>query len=253
MSTTNPITDEDLVAYLDGALDPTRSKEIDAAVERDECLAARLAALDFDKEAVLASLEAIAAAAPIELLREHIRAQTAKPHSPSDARWQWFKIAAALLLGIGIGWGAGRPDRHDSSNDWRGAVADYQKLYTTATLSQIASDVLIERDEVAAVAGKLGLAIKLEELQIANLSFKRAQLLEFDGRLLAQFAYLDPDGIPLSFCVTRSNVPARPVRSGRLRGLSAASWDKNGYSFVLIGAGSAEALRQAAVALSEAI
>lgn len=253
MSATNTISDEELVAYLDGALDMARRKEIDAALEQDESIAARLGALDFDKAAVFAAFEAIAKAVPRDLPRSQIYAKIAKPHFSPGAKSQWLKIAAALLVGLGVGWGVGRLDGQDPNKDWRMAVADYQRLYATSTLSHIADNVVTEREEVAAVANKLGLPIKLEQLYLADLKFKRAQLLEFDGRFLAQFAYLDPDGVPLSFCVTHSNRPDSPVHVNRLRGLSAASWDKNGYGFILIGAAPAEALRQVAVALSGAI
>lgn len=253
MNSMDTIPDEELVAYSDSALDTVRTKEIDAALKQDKSLAARLGALDFDKDAIFASFEAVADTAPLEILRSQLQDQAKRRLFSSSAGSQWLKVAAALLVGIGVGWGAGRLDGQDLNRNWRLAVADYQRLYTTSTLSTIASNLAIEREEVATVADKLGLPIKLEQLYLAELKFKRAQLLEFDGRLLAQFAYLDPEGIPLSFCVTRSNRPNRPVQVNKLRGLSAASWDKNGYGFILIGAGRAESLRQAADALSRAI
>jgi anti-sigma factor RsiW len=250
MSTT--ITDEELVAYSDGALEAARTSEIDAELEQDESLVARLGALDFDRGGVFASFEAMADAAPIEILRPQVHASTAKPRLSSAAGHGRLKIAAALL-GICIGWGIARFDALDPTKDWRVAVADYQRLYATSTLSQIPSDLAMQKTEVTTVADMLGLPIKLEQLQLADMRFKRAQLLEFEGQLLAQFAYLGADGIPLSFCATRNNEPDTPIRIRKLRGLSAALWDKNGYGFLLIGAVSVEAVRQAAVALSGAI
>jgi anti-sigma factor RsiW len=253
MSTTNTITDEELVAYSDGALETARVNEIDAVLEQDECLTARLSALDFDKGAVFASFKAMAGAAPLELLRSQVHALTAKPRDSSIAGFRRLKVAAALFVAICVGWGAARLDGQDSTKDWRVAVADYQRLYATSTLSQISSDLVLQQTEVATVADTLGLPIKLDQLQLADMSFKRAQLLQFNGQLLAQFAYLGADGVPLSFCATRNSKPDNPIRVRKLRGLSAALWDKNGYSFILIGAGSTEAVRQAAVALSAAI
>jgi anti-sigma factor RsiW len=252
MSTTKTFTDEDLVAYSDGALDAARANEVKVALEHDACLAARFGALEFDRRAVSASFEAMADTAPIDFLRVQIRNQPGHAHFSFGAGSQWLRIAAALIAGLCIGWGVTRISK-DPTEDWRVAVANYQRLYTTATLSRITSDGGIERDEVATVADKLGLPIKLEQLQLADLKFKRAQLLEFDGRLLAQFAYLDSQGAPISFCATRSNAPNSLVRVGTIGGLSAASWDKYGYSFIVIGAAPAEALRQAASALLEAI
>jgi len=252
MSTTKSFTDEELVAYSDGVLDTARANEVKIALEHDTCLAARFGALEFDRRAVSAGFEAMADTAPIDFLREKIRTQPGQPHFSFGAGSQWLRIAAALIAGLCIGWGVTRI-RDEPTEDWRVAVASYQRLYTTATLAGVTSDGGIEREEVAAVADKLGLPIKLGQLQLADLEFKRAQLLEFEGRLLAQFAYLDARGVPISFCATRSNAPDSLVQVGTIGGLSAASWDKYGYSFIVIGTAPAEALRQAASALFEAI
>jgi hypothetical protein len=69
-----------------------------------------------------------------------------------------------------------------------------------------------------------------------SLAFKRAQLLEFDKRPLAQFAYLDPAGVPVAFCATRTSEADSPIRAGSCRGLAAAFWSMNDYGFIVIGA-----------------
>ena len=253
MSSNNTITDEELVAYSDNVLETARTNEIDASLQHDECLAVRLNTLDFDKAGLFASFEAMINAERVELLRLHVQAMTGTPRFPFTAGSQWLKSAAALFVGICIGWGAARLDGQYPTKDWRVAVADYQRLYATSTLSQIPSDVVMQQTEVTTVADALGLPIKLKQLQLADMRFKRAQLLEFDGQLLAQFAYLDAAGIPFSFCATRTHRPDNPIRVRRLRGLSAALWDKDGHAFILIGAGSAGAVWQAAVTLSGAI
>jgi hypothetical protein len=97
-------------------------------------------------------------------------------------------------------------------------------------------DPATQRGEVAAVATKLGLSITVDALPISGLAFKRAQLLEFDKRPLAQFAYLDPAGVPVAFCATRTSEADSPIRAGFFRGLAAAFWSMNDYGFIVIGA-----------------
>jgi hypothetical protein len=75
---------------------------------------------------------------------------------------------------------------------------------------------------------------------------KRAQLLEFNKRPLGQFAYLDPAGVPVALCATRTGDADTPIQTGMFRGLAAAFWNKNGYGFIIIGATQADTLRRAA-------
>src|SRR6266849_4794899 len=103
MKTTAPITDE-LVAYLDDALDASRRGEIDAALALDERLGARLAALDIDKPAIAAAFAATAASVRVERLRTRIDAEVARARSRPRAGAPWARIAAALVLGVGLGY-----------------------------------------------------------------------------------------------------------------------------------------------------
>jgi anti-sigma factor RsiW len=253
MKTTDPITNEELVAYLDDVLDASRRGEIEAALARDERLGARLAALDIDKPAIAAALAAAAATAPVERLRARIDEDVARARSRRRVGAQWARIAAALVLGVGLGYAGAFRMMDDPARNWHVAVAEYQALYTTATLASIAGDPTTQRGEVAAVASKLGLPITADALQIPGLTFKRAQLLEFNHLPLAQFAYLDPAGVPVALCTTRTGDVDSPIQTGSFRGLAAAFWSKNGYGFIVIGATPAEALQRAAAALARQI
>src|SRR5215470_1159736 len=134
MTNSVPITDEELVAYLDRELDPERCREIEAALAHDELLAARLARLDIDTEAIRAAFGAVADAAPVGELRTRLE----RAALPSRRARQWPRVAAALILGVGLGLGLNHV--FDGSKSWRVAVADYQVLYTTATLASINGD-----------------------------------------------------------------------------------------------------------------
>ena len=250
MKSKEPISVEELVAYLDEALDPARQSEIDAALASDRSLAVRLAGLDIDKQALQAAFDAVAAAAPIDRLRAQLDGLAARRQRGGSRR---IAIAAALVVGVALGYGMGSSNFFRPTESWHVAIADYQMLYTGATLAPIISDPAKQRRDVADVAEKLGLPIEFEALQIPGLDFKRVQLLSFGGRPVAQFSYLDPAGIPIAFCVTPSGDGDRPIRTGRFRALEAAFWSKRGFGFIVIGAAQTEALRQAATLLAEHI
>jgi anti-sigma factor RsiW len=245
-----PITNEDLVAYLDDAIDPARKAEIDATLASDRSLGIRLAGLDIDKKRLRAAFDDVAAAAPTGRLL----AQLEQPAAPQRrGRPRWIAIAAALMMGVALGYGMGSNKFFGPAESWQEAIANYQMLYTSETLTPITSDPAKQRRDVADIAAKLGWPIKFEALQVPGLDFKRVQLLSFEGRPLAQFSYLDPSGIPIAFCATRTGDGDSAIKTGRFRELDAAFWSKNGFGFIVIGAAQTDALRRTAAQLAEQI
>jgi anti-sigma factor RsiW len=252
MGSSADITDEDLVAYLDGALDPARREAICAAIDSDGRLAGRIAALSFDRDELLTALDAVADIAPVDELRARLRsAATPRRREWPRAGVKLLRIAAMLLVGVLVGYVIGVRSSPEPGKDWRHAVADYQALYSPSTLAPIARDVEVERRKVASIGSTLGLPITFDALHVAGLDFKRAQLLQFGGQPLAQFAYVNSGGVPVSFCVFQTGEADRPLQSERMRGLSVMVWSEHGYGFIVIGAVSAEDLKQSATALAK--
>lgn len=177
---------------------------------------------------------------------------------------QWLGIAAAVLLGVGLGYAGGIADRPEPG--WREAVATYQSLFPSEPLksrSQIyrsaaepSADPAPEdwqRNDVAAVSAKLGLSITSETLQVPGFEFKRAQLLKFKERPLGQFAYLDANGVPVALFATHTKDEDSPVETGKNDGLPAAFWSKGGFGFTLTGSVPVEELQRAAVVLAKQV
>jgi anti-sigma factor RsiW len=252
MTMMSPILDEELVAYLDGELEPVRRADIDAALVHDEDLAARLAALDIDTRAIRAAFDSLDTAEPVARLRPLLVAPPSRPRRGwTDVRWQ--SLAATLLLGAALGYGVPHLLPGAGGEDWRTAVADYQALYTTATLAPLKLDADTQRSEVADASAALRRPITLAALQVAGLDFKRAQILDFDGRPVVQFAYLDGSGTPIAFCATRTGEADSPVRTGQMHALAAAYWSKGGYAFIVIGGTQPEAVERAASELARQV
>jgi anti-sigma factor RsiW len=250
-------TDEELVGYLDGQIEPTRWNEIDTALAQDPALAARLVALEIDDGALIAAFDQVTKAAPVDRLRARLNAKgldVSAPRASAPTRLpRWAAIAAALIAGLALGYIVGASSLVGASRDWRVAVADYQALYTKATLAAIADDKARQQPEVADVSEKLGLPVALEALQIPGLEFKRAQLLAFHGRPIAQFAYLDARGHPVAFCVTSTGDGDSAMKPETYGALQAMSWSKRGFGFIVIGEIESGTLRDAAQLLAKRI
>jgi anti-sigma factor RsiW len=233
VTTGTPIADEDLTAYLDAALTAARREEIEAALARDAGLREQLDALRINVRAIRAAFDAHAATAPLDRLERSL-AQIPRP-----SRWRvpptWLAIAASLLVGIAVGQAPERVFPGQHSVDWRTAVADYQVLYTTATLANLHQDAAALSSNVDAVSAALGRSITVSALQAGGLDLKRAQILTFNGQPLAQYAYSDRNGASIAFCATRTGEPDRPVQTTTLRGLAEAHWSQDGYGFMVIG------------------
>jgi anti-sigma factor RsiW len=256
MISVDAVTDGELVAYHDDELDCARRREIDAMLQRDKRLRHRLAALDIDQIAIKAAFDAVAVTAPVAEMRALLHRQPLRLPSQQSlgrSRRYWPRVALAFLLGVGLGYGANFAIDGDTDQSWHEAVANYQSMYVTETLAALPTDPTTERSVVAAVAGRLGLSATPEALVVRGLGLKRAQLLQFEGRSLGQFAYLASNGAPVSFCATRTRDADSSIRTGRFHGLPAAFWNKGGFGFIVIGSAPIEVLKRAATSLATQI
>ncbi|WP_027685922.1 anti-sigma factor family protein [Rhizobium leguminosarum] len=244
-------SDEDLTAFIDGELTPEEAARIEAIVNEDESTAERLeflarASLPFEQafapllsEAPREKLEAMLVAIPAQ--------QSARfASTPAFANRRRFlgALAASLVAGIGIDRaviGIGRSfSAKDENSEWRAVVADYISLYTPETL---AGPVPGREDQAAQLAGldeKLGLSLSPEAVSLPGIDFKRALLLQYDGKALAQIAYLDPETGPMALCIVKSDKgPKAPDLESR-NGMNVVYWSNATHAFMLIGHAAAD-------------
>lgn len=107
------LSDELLVAYVDGQLARKQTRAIDKVLEQDDVLEARVAALKQAHARLEAAFEAILAGEEAEI------SQAALPPEEDGfwVPWRTFKIAAAsagivvalALAALGYGWPLGAP------------------------------------------------------------------------------------------------------------------------------------------------
>ncbi|ANL32895.1 anti-sigma factor family protein [Rhizobium phaseoli] len=250
-------SDEDLTAFIDGELTAEEAARIEAIVKQDERVAERLeflarASLPFEQafapllqEAPRERLEAMLAAMPA---RESAKSAAV----PAFATRRGFlgALAASLVAGITIdravlGLGRGFSAR-DENSEWRAVVADYISLYTEETLAGPTPARESQTAQLAPLDEKLGLSLSPEAVSLAGIDFKRALLLQYDGKPLAQIAYLDPETGPMALCIVQSDAgPKAPDLESR-KGMNVVYWSNGRHAFMLIGHAAAD--RMAAIA-----
>ncbi|MGB7432294.1 MAG: hypothetical protein WA921_07475 [Ahrensia sp.] len=220
-------SDEQLVAYLDGQADHAPVAEIDAALRTDKALAVRLDGLRIDTDHLHAAFQS--ALDPAKKPPLFLRAANQN---------QWVKHAiAASLIGLVIGFGAGRIGTAPAADGWKDYVAAYHYLYTTGTIDTVENPPAVQQAELDRVGTAIGKQLSATTLRdLPGVDYKRAQILGFKDQPLLQLTFLTETGEPIALCILRATgTDQQPVQMTHLEGMSAASWQAGGFDYLLIG------------------
>ncbi|MEK1887169.1 MAG: anti-sigma factor [Phyllobacterium sp.] len=236
-------SDELLVAFLDGELNGEERLRIDGLIKSDPAVAARYDFLArsempfFDafepllENAPASDLEAILAGLPSSIVAE-----------PQARNWNRRSFVAAAIALIFAGVAVDRTylrikDAHEESDgsEWRSVVAEYLTLYTADTLADVASDPTAQVAQLRSLGDKLGLDLPVSAIALPDIAFKRAQLLQYDGRPLGQIAYLDPAHGPLALCIVKSARGANAPQVEKRYGMNVVYWSDQTHGYVLVG------------------
>ena len=228
MKKINPISDEDLTAYLDNELDSAARMKIEAALKTDQALQERLASLQFDIKDLQNAFDALSAVSPP---LPDLASMTVTSYSRRFVR---LALPVCLALGLVVGAGLATWQAQDKRG-WMDYVAAYQALYVNATLSTVEVSDEDIATSLTSLGGVLGHDIRPAQTD-SVLSFRRGQLLGYQGNSLVQLAYLSPIGDPVALCIIRLDEAATTeVAVTNLEGMAAAHWQKDGLAFLLIG------------------
>ncbi len=233
MSEKPTFSDEQLTAYLDGETDHIPADEISRALDRDAALRARLDRLSVETDDIADAFGRLLESAPPA-------PEVSLPEAAADQSSRWpslHAIAAVAVLCLTVGWGAGYVTPRSDLTSWHDFVAAYQALYVNSTLAQVEQEDDAAASQLEHVAGAIGKPIDLSTLkQIEGLDYKRAQILGFEGQPLAQLTFLSEVGAPVALCIIRKQGEGdAEVELAELHGMSAASWSRDGYDYLLIG------------------
>ncbi len=233
--------DAELVALIDGELDEASKARLLTRLTANNALRQRYEALRAVSEPIADGLAAILDAAPLARLAAALPSTNSQP-APSSRRFSfaWRELAAGVAIGLLVAGAAAFLARSWSppsadEDDWRAAVAEYAELYDTDTFALDNPDAEQEAAQLRAVNQKLETAITSGQLALPGLKFKTAQLLNYEGKPLAEIAFVDEAGQPVLFCVTSGGKADRP-RQAETRGeFALASWARGGHQFMVIG------------------
>ena len=243
-------SDEQLTAYLDGELDSQEAAALEQALEHSPDLRQQLNRLRIDTGAISQAGEALLTSAPP--LPDDLVAPIAD--EPQRVPFRWPAIAAVALLCFLAGAGITKLFFSAPEDSWQDFAAVYHALYVANTLNHIDQNEAAAEAELVRVSGALGKTINLGDLQAGPLDYKRAQILGYKGKPLLQLAFLSKIGAPVALCIYRSGEAASAaVAAASLRGLSAATWSKDGYEFLLIGGTDQKLITDAAKAFARVI
>jgi anti-sigma factor RsiW len=246
-----PIDDSDLLAYADGQLGPERRVDIEAAMANSPELARRVRAMRAsDLPYAIAFGSQTLPPVPDSLTRRITTLVSDDARRRQAARPAWPKLAVAFAAGVLCcsvalrvltpGGATLSPAVH--VEPWIQAVADYQQLYSRATVTHVTEDPQLSARVISDLRTADGMQVVVPDLSAAGLSFRRVQRLSFHERPVVQMVYLPEQGDPVALCVTRDARPDEEPHAQQIGELSAVSWRHADLGYVLLGKGSARAL-----------
>jgi anti-sigma factor RsiW len=251
------LSDDLLVAYVDGQLARTQTRAVEKVLEQDDVIARRVDALKDAHSRLEAAFEAILAGEEAE-----VAPPPAPPGPGFFVTWATAAkvglagtglIAALVLVMAGYGWplavphfAGNRSGAYDVESTgslpptWQDEAVHAQALLSRATL-EVGLESQANQDLVAfQLAQAIGPSLKLPDLAPQGFRFVRAQLLRAGDEPLAQLLYLGTSGAPFALYAKKGEGAAAPVF--KVRGaIGSVAWSQGGIIYLL--AGEADAAR----------
>ncbi|WP_322013376.1 anti-sigma factor [Paraburkholderia sp. J12] len=233
----NPVTEDEIHAYVDGTLPEARRVDVERELERNPELAARVSdyfslnnLLHDRYDRVLSEpLPASLRVTPEVEAGVGADAEVVPRNKREAANWPRFAarfggMAAALVLGVGIGWGTHLgtnvmvPAGSSNGSDIRAASADGSELFARqAALAHVVYMPEVgrpdnmtsaqEQDFVQWLANRLGTNVHPPMLEKSGFELAGGRLLPGDdGGQVAQFMYHNAQGERITLCISHRKV-----------------------------------------------
>lgn len=245
------IDDTELLAYVDGHLPRARRAEVEAAAASSPGVAARLNAMRASALRYAAAFDAqVLPALPPELEQRVGDLLSACARQGRRRESSWPRLAVAFAAGtlccaiaLKLLPSAALPDvAAVQVSPWIKAVADYQQLYSRATLANVTEDPALSARVINALHVNDGIAVIVPDLRGAGLTFKRVQRLSFHDRPVVQMVYLPEQGEPIALCVTPDTRPDEAPHAQQIGEMSGVAWRRDNLGYVVLSKGPAGTL-----------
>lgn len=244
------LSDELLMAYVDGQLDKPQTTVVSRLVRDDEELTRRVIRLQQTQAQLLETFGA--------LLREGAAAaknqRNARSHRGlSRDIFQAGAIAILVLIGVLIGWGVSHrsgneePVIHESAAlqmppaNWSEDIAELHGFFTNDTVA-VSPDSQTNPEVVSFQLAKLSNELTLPDLTSHGLKFTRGQLMNYRGHKLMQLIYTNKGEPLVAIYIAQggADVGATPGEFGDVKTMS---WETQGLRFVVASNMTPDALR----------
>jgi len=238
------LSDELLVAYVDGQLARKQTRAVEKVLDQDDVLAARVDALKHAHARLEAAFEAILAGEEM-----NVSAASAPVEDGVFVPWRVAKmalagigIAAALALAVaGYGWPLSLPGSSQTapqaaglSGHWQIDAARAQALLSRQSL-EVALESQANYDLVAfQLAHILETNLKFPNLEAQGFHFVRAQVLRYGDAPLIQILYLAARGGPLALYAKKGE-GSDTLTPGQYGTIRTVRWSEDGVSYLLAG------------------
>jgi anti-sigma factor RsiW len=151
---------------------------------------------------------------------------------------RYATVAAAAAVALILGFGGGM-----AVSGWPGSerqhlvteIAEYHSVQSKETrhLVEVPST---DADHLKTWLGqRLERRLDVPDLSGAGLKFAGGRMLVIDGKPVAEFMYTRTDGPPVALCIARTGAETAGVEVDRRGDLRLASWQGEGYTYVIAG------------------
>jgi len=264
-------SDEALVAYIDGELDPAERRHVEAWLDADPAVRDRLSALAQSADLVRSAYADIVNEPIPERLLAAARGESAVPGpsasaeivallprrvaGPRPSRRQWIGLAAAAALcGLMIGSagtyvGIGLLPRDNGAEQTQLAAAAAQRIWldnaaASYKLAINAGDGMLvdvpasndPREALQRISQNVP-QMRIPDLKPWGLTLRGARLVTVDGRPAAQLVYVTDDKAlgPVTLVVSAAKQPDLSPTIERRQDVNLLYWRNQGRAYALVG------------------
>lgn len=264
----NRVDDVMLMAYVDGEVDPTTAREIEASIAADSSVAARVqhlrdsavlarsaftdvlhepvpdrlvTALGGPAQAARGAGFAAAAAKVVPL-----EPRRAKAGSPRRTMIGWAMAASVAALVVGYGAGSFYPREPElgglqnaSSDRWLDNIAGYYNIYTSSLATKDKLLVDFSAEDVPELekwfGNKLNRKLGVPDLTSKGFTAQGGRLVMINSKPAAQFLYLSEKGELVELVIAFTDAPYMPAQMTRRGDVNIVHWRDKGYAYAFAG------------------